>query len=149
MFKCIAEEFLHRNFTFYNVFKLCSQHCCPSLPGCEFLHLAAGKGGLPQVPMVVVPCCCPHGRWQGPLIWSHYLWPRKLASEIAKSHNLEAIWTTTTASKLFQTLYLGYNWVLHYIIYGLRLSNFDISSAFTSNWHPWTYPLSSNISSRS
>ena len=42
-----------------------------------------------------------------------------LASEIAKSHNLEAIWTTTIASKLFQQLYLGYNWVLHYVIYDL------------------------------
>ena len=34
------------------------------LPRCEFPHLAAGNGGLPQVPAVVVPCRCPHRRWQ-------------------------------------------------------------------------------------
>ena len=33
------------------------------------------------------------------------------------------------ASKLFWTLYLGYNQVLHYIVYGLQLSNFNISLA--------------------
>ena len=33
------------------------------------------------------------------------------------------------ASKLFQTLYLGYYRVLHYIVYGLRLRNFNISLA--------------------
>ena len=61
---------------------------------------------------------------------SHYLWPRKLQNHtIAVS--LEAIWTTMITSKLFQLLYLGYNQVLHYIVYGLQLSNFDISSAFS------------------
>ena len=53
------------------------------------------------------------------------------------------------ASNLFWLLYLGYNQVPHYIIYGLWLSKFDISLAFTSDWHPRTYPLSSTISSRS
>ena len=78
---------------------------------------------------------------------SHYLWPQKLQN-CTISVNLEAMWTAMIASKLFQPLYLGYNWVLHYIIYSLQLSNFDISLAFTSNRHPQTYPLSSNISSR-
>ena len=32
-------------------------------------------------------------------------------------------------SKSFLPLYLGYNQVLHYIVYGLQLSNFDISLA--------------------
>ena len=79
---------------------------------------------------------------------SHHLWPWKLQNHTIPV-NLEAIQTTTITSKLFQMLYLGYNRVLHYIIYGLQLSNSDISSAFTSDQHPWTYPLSSNISSRS
>ena len=78
----------------------------------------------------------------------HYFWPQKLQN-CTIPVNFEAIQTTTIASKLFQLLYLGYNRVLYYIVYGLRLSNFNISSAFTSDWHPWTYPLSSNISSRS
>ena len=59
---------------------------------------------------------------------SHYLWPQKSQNHTIPV-NLEAIQTTTIASKLFQPLYLGYNWVLHYIVYGLQLSNFDISSA--------------------
>ena len=83
-----------------------------------------------------------------PLMRSHYLWPQKSQNHTIPV-NLEAIQTTTIASKLFQPLYLGYNRVLHYIIYGMQLSNFDISLAFTSDWHPQTYPLSSNISSRS
>ena len=78
----------------------------------------------------------------------HHLWPRKSQNHTIPV-NLEAIQTTMITSKLFQMLYLGYNWVLHYIVYGLQLSNFDISLAFTSDQHPWTYPLSSNISSRS
>ena len=78
----------------------------------------------------------------------HYLWPQKLQNHTILV-NLEAIWTTTIASKLFQPLYLGYNQVLHYIVYGLQLSSFNISSAFTSDRHPRTYPLSSDISSRS
>ena len=82
-----------------------------------------------------------------PLMRSPYLWPRKLQNHTIPV-NLEAIQTTTIASKLFQPLYLGYNRVLHYIVYGLQLSNFDISLAFTSDWHPRTYPLASNISSR-
>ena len=59
---------------------------------------------------------------------SHYLWPWKSQNHTIPV-NLEAIQTTTIASKLFQPLYLGYNWVLHYIVYGLQLSNFDISLA--------------------
>ena len=78
----------------------------------------------------------------------HYLWPWK-SQNCTIPVNLEAIQTTIIASKLFQTLYLGYNQVLHYIVYGLRLSNFNRSLAFTSDWHPQTYLLSSNISSRS
>ena len=62
------------------------------------------------------------------LMRSHYLWPRKLQNHTIPV-NLEAIWTTTIASKLFQPLYLGYSQVLHYIIYGLQLSNFGISLA--------------------
>ena len=58
----------------------------------------------------------------------HYLWPQK-SQNCTIPVNLEAIWTTTIASKLFRPLYLGYNRVLHYIVYGLRLSNFDISLA--------------------
>ena len=69
-----------------------------------------------------------------------------LALEIAIPVNLEAIWTTMITSKIFWPLYLGYNQVLHY---GLQLNNFDISLAFTYNWHPWTYLLSSNMSSKS
>ena len=79
---------------------------------------------------------------------SHYLWPWK-SQNCTISVNLEAIWTTMIASKLFQPLYVGYSWVLHYIIDSLWLSNFDISLAFTYDWHPRTYLLSSNISSRS
>ena len=59
---------------------------------------------------------------------SHYLWPQKLQN-CTIPVNLEAIWTTMITNKLFQPLYLGYNQVLHYIVYGLQLSNFDISSA--------------------
>ena len=59
---------------------------------------------------------------------SHHLWPWKSQNRTIPV-NLEAIQTTMIASKLFQTLYLGYNQVLHYIVYGLQLSNFDISSA--------------------
>ena len=73
---------------------------------------------------------------------SHHLWPRKSQNRIIPV-NLEAIQMTTITSKLFQTLYLGYYQVLHYIVYGLCLRNFDISSAFTSDWHPRTYLLSS------
>ena len=58
----------------------------------------------------------------------HYLWLQKLHDRTIPV-NLEAIQTTTIASKLFWPLYLGYNWVLHYIIYGLWLSSFDISLA--------------------
>ena len=58
----------------------------------------------------------------------HHLWPRK-SQYCTIPVNLEAIWTTTITSKLFQTLYLDYSWVLHYTVYGLWLSNFDISSA--------------------
>ena len=58
---------------------------------------------------------------------SHHLWPCKSQNCIIPV-NWETIWTTTIASKLFQTLYLRYYRVLHYIIYGLRLRNFDISS---------------------
>ena len=78
---------------------------------------------------------------------SHYLWPQKLPNHTIPV-NLESTQTITIASKLFWTLYLGYNRVLHYIVYGLQLSNSDISLAFTPNQHPQTYPLSSNISSR-
>ena len=59
---------------------------------------------------------------------SHYLWPLKLQN-CTIPVNLEAIQTTTITSKLFWPLYLGYNQVLHYIIYGLQLTNFNISSA--------------------
>ena len=59
-----------------------------------------------------------------PLMRSHYLWPHKLQNHTIPV-NLEAM----IASKLFWPLYLGYNWVLHYIIYGLQLGNFNISSA--------------------
>ena len=59
---------------------------------------------------------------------SHHLWPRKLQNCIIPV-NLEAIQMTMIASKFFWMLYLGYYRVLHYIIYGLRLRNFDISSA--------------------
>ena len=59
---------------------------------------------------------------------SHHFWPQK-SQNCTIPVNLEAIQTTMITSKLFQMLYLGYNWVLHYIVYGLRLSNFDISSA--------------------
>ena len=62
------------------------------------------------------------------LMRSHYLWPQKLQNHTIPV-NLEAIQTSTIASKLFQPLYLGYNRVLHYIIHGLQLSNFDISPA--------------------
>ena len=89
-----------------------------------------------------------HQNQKLPVMRSHYLWPWKLQN-CTIPVSLEAIQTTTITSKLFQLLYLGYNQVLHYIIYGLRLSNFDISLAFTSNQHPQTYLLSSNISSRS
>ena len=58
----------------------------------------------------------------------HYLWPRKLQN-CTIPVNLEAIQTTTITSKLFWPLYLGYNRVLHYTVYGLRLSNFNISLA--------------------
>ena len=83
-----------------------------------------------------------------PLMRLHYLWPQKSQNH-AIPVNLEAIQTTMFASKLFQPLYSGYNQVLHYIVYGSQLSSFDISSAFTCDQHPWTYLLSSNISSRS
>ena len=59
---------------------------------------------------------------------SHHLWPRKSQNHTIPV-NLEAIWATAIASKLFQPLYLGYSWVLNYIIYGLQLSNFNISLA--------------------
>ena len=59
---------------------------------------------------------------------SHHLWPRK-SQNCTIPVNLEAIQTTMIASKLFQTLYLGYYRDLHYIVYGLRLRNFDISLA--------------------
>ena len=59
---------------------------------------------------------------------SHHFWPQKLQNRTIPV-NLEAIGTTTIASRLFQLLYLGYNQVLHYIVYGLQLSNFNISSA--------------------
>ena len=65
---------------------------------------------------------------------SHYLWPRKSQNHTIPV-NLEAIQTTTITSKLLRPLYLGYNQVLHYIVYGLQLSNFDISSAFNSDRH--------------
>ena len=78
----------------------------------------------------------------------HYLWPQKLQN-CTIPVNLEAIWTTTIASKTFWPLYLGYNQVLHYIIYGLWLSNFDIALAFNYDRHPQTYLVSSNISSKS
>ena len=48
----------------------------------------------------------------------HYLWPWK-SQNCTIPVNLEAIQTTMIASKLFQPLYLGYNQVLHYIVYGL------------------------------
>ena len=57
---------------------------------------------------------------------SHYLWPQK-SQNCTISVNSEAIQTTMITSKLFQPLYLGCNWVLHYIVYGSWLSNFDIS----------------------
>ena len=63
-----------------------------------------------------------------PLMRSHHLWLQKLQN-CTSPVNLEAIQTTMITSKLFWQLYLGCNWVLHYIIYGLQLSNFDISSA--------------------
>ena len=78
----------------------------------------------------------------------HHLWPWKSQNRIIPV-NWETIRMTTIASKLFWTLYLGYYRVLHYIVYGLRLGNFDISSAFTFDQHPRTCPLSSNISLRS
>ena len=62
------------------------------------------------------------------MIRSHYIWPWKLQN-CTIPVNLEAIQTTMIASKLFRPLYLGYNQVSHYIIYGLQLSNFDKSSA--------------------
>ena len=58
----------------------------------------------------------------------HYLWPRTSQNHTIPV-NLEAIWATMITSKLFQLLYLGYNRVLHYTVYGLQLSNFDISLA--------------------
>ena len=48
----------------------------------------------------------------------HHLWPRK-SQNCTIPVNLEAVWS----------LYLGYNRVLHYIVYGLWLSNFNISLA--------------------
>ena len=65
----------------------------------------------------------------------HHLWPRKSQNHIIPV-NWETIQMTTITSKLFQTLYLGYYRVLHYIIYGLWLRNFDISWAFTFDRHP-------------
>ena len=62
------------------------------------------------------------------LMRSHHLWPWKLQNRTIPV-NLEAIQTTTISSRLFWMLYLGYNQVLHYIVYGLQLSNLDISSA--------------------
>ena len=47
----------------------------------------------------------------------HYLWPLK-SQNCTIPVNLKAIQTTTITS------YLGYNGLLHYIVYGLRLSNF-------------------------
>ena len=67
-----------------------------------------------------------HNRYQ--VMRSHYLWLQK-SQNCTIPVNLEAIWTTMIASKLFQPLYLGYSQVLHYIIYGLQLSNVDISLA--------------------
>ena len=87
-------------------------------------------------------------RHKNALMRLHHLWPQKSQNRTIPV-NLEAIRTTMIASKLFRVLYLGYYRVLHYIVYGLQLRNFDISSAFTFNRHPWTCPLSSNISSRS
>ena len=58
----------------------------------------------------------------------HYLWARK-SQNCTIPVNLEAKWTTMIPSKLFQPLYLGYNQVLHYIVYGLQLSSFNISLA--------------------
>ena len=55
----------------------------------------------------------------------HYLWPWKSQNHTIPV-NLEAIQTTMITSKLFWPLYLGYNQVLHYLVYGLWLSNFDI-----------------------
>ena len=72
------------------------------------------------------------------LIKSHYLWPWKLQN-CTIPFDLEAIQITTIAIKLFQPLYLGFNCVLQYNIYGLWLSNFSISLAFTPDRHPWTY----------
>ena len=74
------------------------------------------------------------------LMRSHYLWPRK-SQNCTIPVNLEAIQITMIATKLFQPLYLGFNHVLQYNIYGLQLSNFSISLAFTPNWHPQTYPI--------
>ena len=68
----------------------------------------------------------------------HYLWPWKSQNHTIPV-NLEAIQTTMITLKLFQTLYLGYNQVLQYIVYGLQLRNFSISSAFISDQHPQTY----------
>ena len=72
------------------------------------------------------------------LMRSHYLWPQKLQNHTI-SFNLEAIQITTIATKLFWPLYLGFNCVLQYNIYGLQLSSFSIFSAFTPDWHPWSY----------
>ena len=78
----------------------------------------------------------------------HYLWPWK-SQNCTIPVNLEAIQTTTIASKLFQTQYLGYNRVLHYIVYGLQLSNFNMSLAFLVIGILGLIQLSSNIPSRS
>ena len=69
----------------------------------------------------------------------YYLWPQKLQNCMIP-FNSEAIQTTMIATKLFWPLYLGYNHVLQYNVYGLQLSDFSISLAFAPNWHSQTYP---------
>ena len=71
----------------------------------------------------------------------HYFWPWK-SQNCTIPVNLEAIQNTTITTKLFWPLYLGYNHVLQYIVYGLQLSNFSIFLKFTFDWHPQTYLIS-------
>ena len=70
------------------------------------------------------------GNATAPVMRLHYLWPWK-SQNCTIPFNLEAIQITMIATKLFWPLCLGFNRILQYNIYGLWLSNFSISSAFT------------------
>ena len=152
----------HENYHWNGYSTFCSSHVTCCLPHqCHSLsvfltqvHLFFICSYIFPEPMTVMQANCysPFVDWmemlkafqeecQNMVMRSHYFWPRKLKN-CTIPVNLEAIQTTMIANKLFWPLYLGYNQILHYIVYDLQLSNFNTSLAFTYDQHPQTYPLS-------